>query len=185
MTIPLPPVDQAFTVIFLLNHPQTPTHLGLLTRASWKKIAPNWRTGIGGHVEPGETALACAIRETQEEVGLTNLPLTEFAQAFIPQEKEVIHYFHANYPHPTLPLCNEGTYAWYPLAADIPTDIIGSTYHILNAWRQENWSLTTQFTINIDILNPTTKDISLTNRVPSQIQPGLITSADFRYKKNK
>ncbi len=33
--------------------------------------------GPGGKIEPGETALASAIRETQEEVGVTPLAVTE------------------------------------------------------------------------------------------------------------
>lgn len=181
MTHPLPPIDQAFTVIFLLNNHKTPTHIGLLTRASWKKIAPNWLTGIGGHVEPGETAHECAIREMQEEVGIANLSLTEFAQAFIPQEKEALHYFYGIYPHHNLPLCNEGEYAWSPLSAEIPTNIIGSTYHVLNHWSQQNWSLVTQFTLYIDILNPTVPDISLTNRVPTDIRAGLLIQNNHRY----
>lgn len=45
----------------------------LLQGSPTKKIWPNLYNGVGGHIEPGETPLAAARRETAEEVGLQNL----------------------------------------------------------------------------------------------------------------
>lgn len=45
----------------------------LLKGAPTKKIWPNRYNGVGGHIEPGETPLAAARRETAEEVGLHKL----------------------------------------------------------------------------------------------------------------
>jgi len=45
----------------------------LLKGAPTKKIWPNLFNGVGGHIEPGETPLAAAQRETREEVGLDRL----------------------------------------------------------------------------------------------------------------
>jgi 8-oxo-dGTP diphosphatase len=38
--------------------------------------------GPGGKIDPGETALQAAVRETQEEVGLTPMDLTEAGEVY-------------------------------------------------------------------------------------------------------
>lgn len=45
----------------------------LLKGAPTKRIWPNLYNGVGGHVEPGETIREAALREVQEEVGITEL----------------------------------------------------------------------------------------------------------------
>jgi 8-oxo-dGTP diphosphatase len=47
----------------------------LLKGAPDKKIWPGLFNGLGGHVEPDETPYTCAIRELEEESGLTGIPL--------------------------------------------------------------------------------------------------------------
>ena len=173
-------LNGAFTVIFLLDNLQSPTRIGYLKRAGWKKIAPNWLTGIGGHIEHGETAHFSALREMQEEIGIDNLPLTEFAQAILPQEEKSLHYFFGIYPHKNLPECNEGSYAWESIG-NIPENIIGSTYHLLNQWQSHNWNLKARFTSIIKILNIVNGDISLNNRVPIKTYEKLIIPADYKY----
>lgn len=52
------------------------THGGrvlLLKGSPTKKIWANLYNGVGGHIEPGESMLAAAQREAEEEVGLSNL----------------------------------------------------------------------------------------------------------------
>ncbi len=49
----------------------------LQKRSVDKDIQPGkWDTSVGGHLDPGEDYLQAAIREMNEELGLTDIPLT-------------------------------------------------------------------------------------------------------------
>lgn len=49
----------------------------LQKRADTKDIQPGkWDTSVGGHLDPGEDYKQAAVRELEEELGLTSLPLT-------------------------------------------------------------------------------------------------------------
>jgi isopentenyldiphosphate isomerase len=49
----------------------------LQLRSASKDIQPGrWDTSVGGHLEPGESYYAAALREMHEELGLSGLPLT-------------------------------------------------------------------------------------------------------------
>lgn len=49
----------------------------LQKRSAHKDIQPGkWDTSVGGHLAPGESYRAAAVREMGEELGLTGLPLT-------------------------------------------------------------------------------------------------------------
>jgi len=55
-----------------------PEHSGqilLLKGAPTKRLWPNMYNGIGGHAEPGETIEQAAIRELNEETGISGVPL--------------------------------------------------------------------------------------------------------------
>lgn len=81
--------------------------------------------GVGGKFEPGETALACALREVQEETGLTMQN---------PQYRGIVDFYCAPWPAERMHLytcteftgtmidCNEGTLEWVPKEAvqDLP-----------------------------------------------------------------
>ncbi len=49
----------------------------LQKRALTKDVQPGrWDTSVGGHLDPGESYLAAAYREMEEELGIAGVPLT-------------------------------------------------------------------------------------------------------------
>ena len=76
--------------------------------------------GVGGKFEPGETALACALREVQEETGLTmQNPQYRGIVAFscAPWPAERMHLYTCTEFTGTMTDCNEGTLEWVPKEA--------------------------------------------------------------------
>ncbi|MDY4564178.1 MAG: NUDIX domain-containing protein [Alloprevotella sp.] len=81
--------------------------LYLQRRPLWKDIQPGkWDTAVGGHVDLGEEILSALLRETREELGLTDFE-PEFMQKYVfesEREKELVHVFRivtTKTPHPT------------------------------------------------------------------------------------
>ena len=71
--------------------------------------------GIGGHIEPGETPLACILRETLEETGLRLLDcrfrgIVRFRSDIYPDED--MYLFSATRFEGTMKICDEGDLAW-------------------------------------------------------------------------
>ncbi len=71
--------------------------------------------GIGGHIEPGETPMDCALRECREETGLTLLDcryrgLVRFRNDRWPDED--MHLFTATQYAGELIECDEGDLEW-------------------------------------------------------------------------
>lgn len=49
----------------------------LQKRALTKDVQPGrWDTSVGGHLDPGEDYLTAAVREMEEELGISGIPLT-------------------------------------------------------------------------------------------------------------
>ena len=76
--------------------------------------------GVGGKFEPGETALACALREVQVETGLTMQNpqyrgIVDFYCAPWPAER--MHLYTCTEFTGTMTDCNEGTLEWVPKEA--------------------------------------------------------------------
>lgn len=81
--------------------------------------------GVGGKFEPGETALACALREVREETGLTMLDpqyrgIVDFDCPPWPAER--MHLYTCTRFCGKLADCDEGTLEWVPKDAvqDLP-----------------------------------------------------------------
>jgi len=71
--------------------------------------------GIGGHIEPGETPMACILRECLEETGLTLLNpayrgVVHFRSDIWPDED--MHLFTADRFTGEMTDCDEGELAW-------------------------------------------------------------------------
>ena len=71
--------------------------------------------GIGGHIEPGETPMACILRETLEETGLRLLDcrfrgIVRFRSDVYPDED--MYLFSATRFEGTMKICDEGDLAW-------------------------------------------------------------------------
>lgn len=102
----------------------------LLYRRGSRAIADSW-VGIGGHVEPGELTdpTAAALRELDEEIGVTADHLTDLALRYVAvrdtgAEIRTTYYFTAKL-RPTAPLpteCTEGDLRWFELTTD-PTQL--------------------------------------------------------------
>jgi isopentenyldiphosphate isomerase len=67
----------------------------LQKRSANKDVAPGkWDTSVGGHVEPGEELRNAALREMEEELGISANP--EFLYSYIhsnPYETEIVYTF--------------------------------------------------------------------------------------------
>lgn len=73
--------------------------------------------GVGGKFEPGEDALACVMREVQEETGLTmDQPLYRGMVDFFcpPWPAERMHLYTCTSFHGRMTDCDEGTLEWVP-----------------------------------------------------------------------
>lgn len=62
-----------------------------------EKRRPTWQAGklngIGGHIEPGETALGAMVREAREEAGLVTLPAEWRMVAYLMFPTGSVHFF--------------------------------------------------------------------------------------------
>ncbi|MGA5363961.1 NUDIX domain-containing protein [Streptomyces purpurascens] len=111
----------------------------LLIERGWDPFKGRWALP-GGHVDPGETSLAAAVRELEEETGIT-LPATEMRQvgAFDapsrdPRGRYVSVAYTATLPTQLQPTAGDDATAarWWPLHAlpDLAfdhADILAST----------------------------------------------------------
>lgn len=138
---------KAWNVIFLVND-LPPARVLLLQRAANKAFAPGLYTGVGGKVEPGETPLASALRELEEETGITGLPLAEFARVQIRPDLW-LHYFYAVWDG-AAPSTEDGTLVWSDTGAIFERKIIPTTQRLLAEWARRGFGVERPFTMVMD-----------------------------------
>ncbi|TCC07439.1 NUDIX domain-containing protein [Kribbella soli] len=122
----------------------------LLYRRGSRAIADSW-VGIGGHVEPHELTdpTAAALRELDEEIGVTADQLTDLALRYVAvrdtgDEVRTTYYFTANL-RPAAPVpteCTEGDLRWFdltmdPTTLDMPPTARIAFAHWLSCGRQD------------------------------------------------
>ena len=137
---------ELYTVVFLVNK-IPPERTVLLKRAEWKDFAPGYYTGVGGKVEKGETVDDAALRELQEETGLKNIKLTEFARCLLTNHEKALFYFWGIYPDDKLPGCNEGDLEWVNSGELVSKNIIPTTMLVVREWQERNFGVNRPFTV--------------------------------------
>lgn len=146
---------KSWNVIFLIDQ-IPPTKIVFLKRGPNRTFAPNMYTGIGGKVENGETLLESAYRELEEESGITNVKLEQFAKVVIDNQDELI-YFLGIFPYtPNLPNSNEGTLEWVAVKNIFQKNIIPTTREVLKQWQKQNFS-TKAFALQVKIIGQKTE----------------------------
>ncbi len=136
-----------YTVIFLCDQ-FPPTQLILLRRGADRPFAPNRYTGIGGKVEDGEKPLDGAVRELEEETGLTDISLEEFGRVIL-NNGQVLHYFFGNDKQGSVPKSNEGMLERVTVENLFSYDIIPTTKIFLEEWKKRSWDTFSPFTVMI------------------------------------
>ena len=62
-------------------------------RAHWKTVAPGYWCPISGHIEEGESEEEAVIREAQEEIGVSVIPLRKITESDTHDGKIRLHWW--------------------------------------------------------------------------------------------
>lgn len=113
--------------VFVFNHRGD---LLLQQRSRWKDVCPGkWDSSVAGHLDAGEDYPSCAIRELNEEMGITPAKPPEELAHILPCENtgwEHVRLYRADYHGPLrFPAAEIESALWFPLA-------------VIDAWIQQN-----------------------------------------------
>jgi len=139
----LPGAERTGAVLIVLHSVQEKLHVILIKRRDDLRHHPGQISFPGGSKEPGESPLACALRETREEIGIASDLLTmagALDPAYIIASDFRIHPFVAW--HPGVPACTPDprevdAVHLVPLAAlCAPEAHVNRTVHVLGTQRR-------------------------------------------------
>lgn len=117
----------------------------LLWRVGSRVVQPSW-CGIGGHMEMSELndARAALLRETREEIGLSEDELCDLTMRYITLryvkgEVRQNYYFFATLREgaQVATTCSEGQLRWFPLAETEHISMPHSARYVMQHYRQE------------------------------------------------
>lgn len=114
-------------------------------------------TPVGGKIDPFETPLQAAIRETREETGIevANMRYCGVLVETSPTPYNWISFvFIADIPYQEAPYCKEGTLQWIPQSQlkEIPTPV--TDWHIYDYLRQGNkFHFDAHYDANLNLLH--------------------------------
>ena len=143
----MPVIDQGFddtkyhviprTLIFLFDsHDRVLLIKGADTKHRW----PGKYNGIGGHIEAGEDILEAALRELQEEAGITDVELRQIGEIMIQISDNAgvaVFIFRGEYEKTDFTTSQEGDLEWIkisdlnkiPIVEDLPVLLPRIIFH--------------------------------------------------------
>ncbi len=140
--------QRAWNVIFLIDQ-NPPAKIVMLKRSAEKIFAPNLYTGVGGKVDPEDkTVLDSALRELEEETGIKNIPLVEFARCVI-DRKYTLFYFWGLFANNKLPHTDDGTLEWVDIDKILEKEIIPTTQAMCRQWNTKGFRVDKPFTVYV------------------------------------
>ncbi len=118
------------TLIFIFHEDK----VLLLQGAKNKKIWAGLYNGIGGHVEPGEDIYSAAIRELEEETGLTQIPLNLAGVIHVDTQLGagvLISVFRGSVVDTQVKASSEGALHWIPIESIDEYSLVSDLYQLI------------------------------------------------------
>jgi 8-oxo-dGTP pyrophosphatase MutT (NUDIX family) len=137
--------QREWNVIFLVDQ-NPPREVVLLQRAANKSFAPSFFIGVGGKIEPGESAIESAYRELREETGIDTVELKEFSRCVYDSDLK-LYYFWGIYSNLDLPQTDDGVLHWVLAQEILSKDLIPTTRVICEEWGKRDFSVNSPFSI--------------------------------------
>lgn len=159
------------TVVFLVDQ-NPPKRILVFKRSSDRDFAPNMYTGIGGKIEVGETELEGALRELNEETGISGILLKEFGRVIIDNNVR-LYYFWGVYAGGELPKSDVGKLEWVNTEDLLKKEMISTTLLFCKEWEKRKFAVDQPFTVfEKEIEWDTAKKVRINELV--EIKEGLL-----------
>ncbi len=161
-----------WNVVFLIDN-VPPKKIAIFKRSLDKDFAPNMYTGVGGKIEKGETIIQSAYRELDEETGIKDVKLYEFARVNIHNKALWLYYFWGLYNKKNLPKSSDGILEWVSKEKILEKDIVPTTLALCREWEKRDFSTNSCFTVIEEEINwNDSKKIRITKVL--EVKEGLI-----------